>query len=93
MNRQPLIDPNNFKILSTKEFKLKDHPANRVFQLINLKLNFGVIPDIIAVSKVRGQNNKFTVQAFVPNKKKKTKAVVPGVIEARPIPKESLAKK
>jgi hypothetical protein len=76
MNGQPLINPEDYQLLETKPFKLKDHPANRKFQLINMRLNFGTLPEMIAVSKVPGQNNKFVVQAFVPKKREEPKKIV-----------------
>lgn len=53
-------------VLSTPEFRLKDKPANRAIQFINLKRQFGMIPDVIAVEKVKGQNNRIIVRGFVP---------------------------
>lgn len=71
MTNQPLINPDDFEIQTTPVFKLKDYPLNRAFQLINLKTVFGKVPEIIAIGKVRGFNNKLVVQAFIKKDKKK----------------------
>jgi|GEM_PF-4734992 len=70
------LNPDNYDILTTPAFKLKDRPLNRLFQVINLKAQFGKVPELIAVEKVRGVNNKLLVRAFIPKgaKSSKTKA-------------------
>lgn len=62
-----IIDPKDFTMVSTKQFKLKDSPNDRRFQIVNLE-NFGEVPKIIAVEKVKGQNNKFVVKGFIKKK-------------------------
>lgn len=61
----------DYDIVSTPEFKLKDHPSARQIQMIDLRYMFGGIPDLIAIQKVPGKNNKIMVKAFVPKKAKK----------------------
>lgn len=69
------LNPDNYEILATPVFKLKDKP-HRLFQVIDLKAQFGKVPELIAVEKVRGANNKLIVRAFIPKnaKSSKTKA-------------------
>lgn len=64
---EKIIDPSDYEMVSTRQFKLKDNPNDRRFQIVNLE-NFGEVPKIIAVEKVRGQNNKFVVKGFIKKK-------------------------
>lgn len=66
------INPDNYDILATPIFKLKDKP-HRLFQVIDLKSQFGKTPELIAVEKVRGANNKLRVRAFIPKDAKSSK--------------------
>lgn len=63
-------DINDYDVVSTPIFKLKDRPERRQIQMIDLRYMFGGLPDLIAVQKVPGQN-KLMIKAFVPKKKKK----------------------
>jgi hypothetical protein len=51
------------KVKYTPLFKLKDKP-NRQFQAINLKKQFGFLPEVIVIEKVRGANNTIAVGAI-----------------------------
>lgn len=63
----------DYDILGTKPFKLKNKPG-RMYQIIDLKSQFGIMPELISVEKVIETNNTFIVRAFIPKKKdKKTK--------------------
>lgn len=53
------------KIISTPAFKLKDKP-HRQYMAINLKGNFGFVPDTIIVEKVKGLHDTMVVHAVVP---------------------------
>lgn len=50
---------------STIPFKLKDRPSSRAWKAFKLKGLFGFIPEIIIISKVQGQNNKFIFSAVL----------------------------
>lgn len=56
----------DFVIVSTPIFKLKDRPKERQSQLIHIEKMFGAVPELIAVQKVQGSNNKIMVKAFIP---------------------------
>lgn len=75
----------NIEIKSTPIFKLKDRDG-RDYQVINLNKQFGFIPDVIIVQKVKGQNNKLVVGAVMNNDKsvKKLKKVKDGKSISKP---------
>lgn len=58
------------QVVNSPAFKLKDRPL-RQYQAINLKKQFGFIPEIIVIEKVRRYNNAFFVRAVVPEKELK----------------------
>lgn len=49
---------------STIPFKLKDKPK-RQFQAIHLKKQFGFLPEVIVVEKLKRYNNVFIVRAVL----------------------------
>ena len=53
------------RVRSTPEFKLKDRPPKRRAQPINLKNQFGFIPEVIIIEKVWGKNNRMIVRAVL----------------------------
>ena len=57
----------DYDLVGTKPFKLKDHPENRQRQMIDLSL-FGVVPKRIIVEKVLGEHDTFVIRCFVPKK-------------------------
>jgi hypothetical protein len=61
----------NYEVVSGRIFKLKDTPAERKFAMIELEQEFGQIPELIAIEKLKGKNNMFVVRAFVPKKEEK----------------------
>lgn len=52
------------RVKNTPIFKLKDKPR-RQFQGINLLKQFGFIPEVIIIEKVRGMNNGLIVRAVM----------------------------
>jgi len=56
-------DP-EIRVKNTPEFKLKDRPA-RQFQVINFLKQFGFVPEVIIIEKIRGSNNKLIVRAVL----------------------------
>jgi ribosomal protein L19 len=52
------------RVRTTPVFKLKDRPT-RYFVGINLKKQFGFLPEVIIIEKVRGSNNAFLVRAVM----------------------------
>lgn len=56
--------PKEIRVKSTPVFKLKDKPL-RQFQSINLVKQFGFLPDVIIIEKVRGMNNVLIVRAVL----------------------------
>ena len=50
-------------VLSTPAFKLKDGIDNN-HQFIDLKAQFGFVPDVILIEKIRGRNNVMVVSAL-----------------------------
>lgn len=52
------------RVKNTPAFKLKDRP-NRQFVFINFKKQFGFIPEVIIVEKIRGKNNGLVVRAIL----------------------------
>ena len=75
MNEEP--KKQNTKLRSTIPFKLKDRPFERQWKAINLKSQFGFLPENIIISKLHGMNNTIVLSAVLPNqeltKKKKSK--------------------
>lgn len=69
-----MIDPNeqakmdDFELVGTKPFKLKDRPASRRVQMIDLSM-FGFIPKRIIIEKVVGEHDTFVIRGFVPKRK------------------------
>lgn len=63
MSDSPKYTPPKYK--DTPLFKLKDRPAERQFQIINFKKQFGFIPEIIVIHKVPGKNNMMLVRAIM----------------------------
>lgn len=53
-----------YQVRTTPIFKLKDK-KHRSFQAINLKKQFGFLPETIIVEKVKGMNNALIVRAIV----------------------------
>jgi hypothetical protein len=58
------MEENKFKVKSTPAFKLKDRNGRDV-QFIDLKKQFGFIPDVICIQKVKGSNNGMMVHAVL----------------------------
>lgn len=65
----------NYDLVGTQPFKLKDRPESRRMQMINLEL-FGKIPKRIIIEKVLGEHDTFVLRAFLP------KAVKDNVVKA-----------
>lgn len=80
MTDQPKNLLEDYTMVGTKPFKLKDKPGRRV-QIIPLKNEFGKMPEIIAIEKYPGSNNSFLVRAFFPKKKEKKVKETDPVIE------------
>lgn len=53
------------RFIDTPPFKLKDKPPKRVFQGINLKKQFGFVPEIIVIEKLPKSNNVLIVRAVM----------------------------
>ena len=60
----------DIRVINSPPFKLKDK-AGRQFQAMNLKKQFGFIPEVIIVEKVAGHTNAFFVRAVLTEEKKK----------------------
>ncbi|MCK5027762.1 MAG: hypothetical protein KAS07_05075, partial [Candidatus Pacebacteria bacterium] len=58
-------NPDDYKVVETRPFKLKNHPPRRSYQTIDLRNVFGQIPELIAIQKVQDRNNCFVIKAFV----------------------------
>ena len=58
------------ELRSTPAFKLKDKPG-RGYQFINLKNQFGFIPEVIIIEKVRDHTNVIIVRAVLTEEEKK----------------------
>lgn len=56
-----------FEFVDTPPFKLKDK-GKRGYQAINLKKQFGFIPEVIVIEKFVGENNVLRVRAVKPKK-------------------------
>lgn len=56
-------------VVPTPAFKLKDRPADRQFQPIHLKSQFGFIPETIIVEKVFGSHDKIIIKAVLTEEK------------------------
>ena len=52
------------RVKNTPPIKLKDRPK-RAYFAIQLKKQFGFIPEIIIIEKVQGANNTFVVRAIM----------------------------
>ena len=50
-------------VLSTPAFKLRDGQDNN-HQIINLRAQFGFVPEMILIEKIRGRNNALVVSAI-----------------------------
>jgi hypothetical protein len=61
---RPPKDPQEIRVKNTPPFKLKDRPG-RQYQAIHLKTQFGFIPEVIIIEKVRGSNNALIVRAVL----------------------------
>lgn len=55
----------DIRVKSTPPFKLKDKTPRRRWQAINLKKQFGFIPEVIIIEKVWGRNNALIVRAVL----------------------------
>lgn len=58
-----MTDP-DVRVRTTPPFKLKDKES-RKYQGINLKKQFGFIPEVIIIEKVQGYNNTMVVRAVL----------------------------
>ncbi len=58
------MNDKGIRVKSTPPFKLKDK-AQRYFQIINLKKQFGFIPEVIIVEKVKRETNKIIIRAVL----------------------------
>lgn len=58
----------DIKVLSTASFRLKEKPG-REHKVFNLKSQFGFIPEIIIISKVKG-SQRIILSAVVPQKER-----------------------
>lgn len=58
------------RVKNTPIFKLKDKERRR-FQAINLKNQFGFVPEVIIIEKVPGMNNGLIVRAILTDAEKK----------------------
>lgn len=56
-------------VVSTGVFRLKDKPVEKAIQYVNLRMQFGRVPEVIAIEKVQGQNNRFILRGFLPKEK------------------------
>lgn len=63
-------DESDIRVRRTGIFKLKD-VAGRTFQGINLKKQFGFIPEVIIIEKIWGRSNVFQVLAVLTDEEKK----------------------
>jgi len=80
-------DP-GLQVRNTPPFKLKDRP-NRQFQILNLKKQFGFLPEIIVIEKLPRENNRIFVRAVLTDEEiKKQKA-----LEVKPENEKSSSKK
>ena len=61
------VGMDDFDLVGTKPFKLKDRPANRRMQMIDLSM-FGVAPKRIIIEKVIGEHDTFVVRGFIPKR-------------------------
>jgi hypothetical protein len=59
-----MTDKPKIQVVSTPPFKLKDK-AGRNYQFINLKKQFGFIPEVIIIEKVRDHTNVIIVRAVL----------------------------
>jgi hypothetical protein len=59
------------KVRGIGPYKLKNHPENRRSIVINLKREFGFLPEVIIIAKDPKSNNKFAVIAVLPEKEVK----------------------
>lgn len=59
----------DYDLVGTKPFKLKDRPQNRRRQMVDLSM-FGVVPKRIIVEKVVGEHDTFVIRCFVPKQNK-----------------------
>ena len=57
-------DPGSLRVRTTKEIKLKDHPASRRFIYIKMEKAFGFKPEDIIIEKTDG-HDKFIVHAVL----------------------------
>ena len=64
MKKEPNKQP-DIRVKSTPPFKLKDQNIRRRWQAINLKKQFGFVPETIIVEKVHGRNNVLIVRAVM----------------------------
>lgn len=64
MNKKPKKEP-DIRVKSTPPFKLKDQKLRRRWQAINLKKQFGFVPETIIIEKVHGRNNVIIVRAIM----------------------------
>lgn len=55
---------NDIRVKNTGVFSLKDK-TSRQYQAINLKRQFGFLPEVIIINKSPGQNNRFYVSAVM----------------------------
>lgn len=53
------------RVRTSKDFRLKDNPPQRRVQFVNLKQVFGFLPEIIAIEKLEGKNNRMVVHAVL----------------------------
>lgn len=60
-----LKDKKELLVLPTPSFRLKDSPHERSFMPINLKVQFGFIPEFIIIEKVPNKNNRLIIKAVL----------------------------
>ncbi|KKR98914.1 MAG: hypothetical protein UU51_C0035G0004 [Microgenomates group bacterium GW2011_GWC1_41_20] len=58
------VKDKGLRVRSSAPFKLKDRPG-RNFMPIHLLKNFGFVPEIIIIEKVRGESNRLIVRAVL----------------------------
>lgn len=63
-SKAPERNPEDYDLVTSEPFKLKDKPQ-RQYQMIDLVKQFGKVPEVIIVEKVKGMNNTLVVKAFV----------------------------
>jgi len=55
-----------FRVQQLRPPKLKDNPPNRSRIALHLKDQFGFMPEILIIDKVRGESNKLIISAVLP---------------------------